>query len=242
IGQAVHRHGGLLCIDGIQAVGALKIDLADSPIDVLACGGYKWLCGPVGTGFAYVRPDRAAELVPPTGTYKNLSDDWDRRVQGAIRAATPYPDRGARLAGDRRRFETPKPSPILYSGLAASLRLIALVGVERIEARIRTLVTRFQGALADRGVPVLYPIDPQHRSGIVSVAVPVGTEDPSRNEAIEEHLRNLRVLAQVRAGGLRFAIHAFNTEEEVDMAAEAARELRKWLNGETGGHRPDRRG
>lgn len=240
LGEAVHRHGGLLCVDGIQAVGALKVDLADSPIDVLACGGYKWLCGPLGTGFTYTRPELVAQLTPSTGTYKNLSDEWDREVQDAIRAATTYPDRGVLLAADRRRFETPKPSPILYSGLVASLRLIVRLGVETIEERILRLVARFLDLLAKRSVPVLYTLDEEHRSGIVSVAIPGSTTDPARCEAIEDRLRCTRVLAHVRSGGVRFAIHVFNTEQEIDAAAEAVYELRDWLHGdaEKHGHQP----
>ncbi|MEN6369721.1 MAG: aminotransferase class V-fold PLP-dependent enzyme [Thermotogota bacterium] len=240
LGEVVHRHGGLLCVDGIQAVGALRIDLADSPIDVLACGGYKWLCGPLGTGFTYVRPELAAQLTPSTATYKNLSDEGDREVQDVIRTAATYPDRGILLAEDRRRFETPKPSPILYNGLAASLRLIVRAGAEAIEERILGLVARFLDALAERNVPVLYPLDEKHRSGIVCVAIPASTTDPARCEAIENHLRDLRVLAHVRAGGVRIAIHAFNTEQEIDDAAEAVRELRNWLYGDADkhGHHP----
>jgi selenocysteine lyase/cysteine desulfurase len=49
-----------LVVDAIQGLGAVSVDLAATPVDILACGGQKWLLSPWGSGFAYVRK----ELIP----------------------------------------------------------------------------------------------------------------------------------------------------------------------------------
>src|SRR5207302_1924269 len=57
LGELCRERGVALCVDAIQSVGALPLDLSKIPIDFIACGGHKWLLGPQGTGFLYVRRD-----------------------------------------------------------------------------------------------------------------------------------------------------------------------------------------
>jgi selenocysteine lyase/cysteine desulfurase len=58
------QHGAQLFVDGIQAIGAVPLDLGASGIDYLSCGAHKWLMGLEGVGFLYVRQARAAQLRP----------------------------------------------------------------------------------------------------------------------------------------------------------------------------------
>jgi cysteine desulfurase/selenocysteine lyase len=51
LGAACRQAGVLLVVNASQAVGARPVDVATTPVDALACCGYKWLCGPYGTGF-----------------------------------------------------------------------------------------------------------------------------------------------------------------------------------------------
>lgn len=56
--------GVLLVVNASQAAGARPIDVATTPVDALICCGYKWLCGPYGTGFTWLHPDLLARLRP----------------------------------------------------------------------------------------------------------------------------------------------------------------------------------
>src|SRR5258705_281416 len=65
LSAATRRTGAYLVVDAIQAVGQLPVDLRETPVDILACGGQKWLLSPWGSGFVYVRRDLIRELRPP---------------------------------------------------------------------------------------------------------------------------------------------------------------------------------
>jgi selenocysteine lyase/cysteine desulfurase len=64
LGAACRERGIYFVVDAIQGLGALTLDLARTPVDVLACGAQKWLLSPWGTGFVYVRPELVAALEP----------------------------------------------------------------------------------------------------------------------------------------------------------------------------------
>jgi cysteine desulfurase/selenocysteine lyase len=68
IGNACREANVLFVVNGAQGVGAIPLDVADYPIDVLTSVGFKWLCGPYGTGFCWIGP-RAAEYMHPTKLY-----------------------------------------------------------------------------------------------------------------------------------------------------------------------------
>ena len=220
LADAIHEEGGLLCVDAIQSIGALAVDVEALGIDVLATGGYKWLCGPLGTGFAYVRDAVAAELHPPTMDYANLQEStygrvWDSLVTGADVEMSCSP-----RALDRRRFEGEGWSPVLMSGLAASLRLLLDVGIDAIAARIESLVSYAIDGLARCALPILSPTDPAKRSGIVTIGIPQNLRDPAQVKAVDQRMKDAKLVAFLRGGGLRLAIHAFNTEQEIDAAID----------------------
>jgi cysteine desulfurase/selenocysteine lyase len=68
IGQICRSSDALFVVNGSQGVGALPISVRHRPIDVLISVGFKWLCGPYGTGFAWLGP-RALERIRPTKLY-----------------------------------------------------------------------------------------------------------------------------------------------------------------------------
>ncbi len=215
---AVHAVDGLICVDAIQSVGALRVDVKDLGIDVLATGGYKWLCGPLGTGFAYIAPRCRELLEPRVVDYGNLAPVEQKAVWDALVAGTEYPMAQVPLPADGTRYEPEGLSPLLFKGLSASLRLFLDFGTEAIEARVADLVDHLIAALEREHLAILSPTDRAVRSGIVTVRVPFDLRQPNAVRGLEERLRSARIVAHPRGGGLRFAVHFFNTEEELDEA------------------------
>src|SRR5256885_8089067 len=65
LGAACRANGTFLVVDGIQGVGNSVLDVRETPVDILACGGQKWLLSPSGSGFVYVRRGRISAPHPP---------------------------------------------------------------------------------------------------------------------------------------------------------------------------------
>lgn len=64
LSKMTHEVGALLFVDAIQSLGAVKVDVREFGIDAMSAGGYKWLCGPIGTGLLYVKKEIIEEINP----------------------------------------------------------------------------------------------------------------------------------------------------------------------------------
>ena len=120
LSAATREAGAYLVVDAIQAVGQVPIDLRKTPVDVLACGGQKWLLSPWGSGFVYVRRELIRELRPAVTGWMAFegTDDFTRLTQ--------YDDR---LRGDARRFELITLPYQDFAGMNASVRMLLDAGI-----------------------------------------------------------------------------------------------------------------
>lgn len=225
LAEAVHKVDGLICVDAIQSLGVFQVDAPQLGIDVLATGSYKWLCGPLGTGFAYVRPDLMETLDPVTLAYANLPTQEEETVWKALVSGADYPMQHAPLSSNWKRFEAQGLSRVLFQGLATSLGVLLDFGIDRIESRIAELVDYSIERLTAAGIEILSPIAPKERSGILTVRVPFDLSRPDQVEALENRLKQARIKAHPRSGGLRLSIHFFNTTDEIDQVVEFLKTL-----------------
>jgi selenocysteine lyase/cysteine desulfurase len=225
LAEAVHKLGGLICVDAIQSLGVLKVDVKDLGIDVLATGGYKWLCGPLGTGFAYIREGLMEKLLPPIANYANLPNSDEEIVWNALVAGTNYPTEHAPLAKNGKRFEAEGLSATLFTGLAASLRYFLDMGDEAIEAKITELVSYCIDESQQAGIDLLSPTAPEERAGIVTLRVPFDLSQPAEVGKLEKKLREAKINAHPRSGGLRLSIHFFNTPQDIDRVTSFVKKL-----------------
>src|SRR5260370_31937250 len=80
LGVACRANGTFLVVDGIQGVGNSVLDVRETPVDILACGGQKWLLAPWGSGFVYVRRELISVLEPAVAGWIAFrgTDDFSR--------------------------------------------------------------------------------------------------------------------------------------------------------------------
>jgi selenocysteine lyase/cysteine desulfurase len=199
LSAATRRTGAYLVVDAIQAVGQLPVDLRETPVDILACGGQKWLLSPWGSGFVYVRRDLIRELSPPVTGWMAFegTDDFTR--------LTSYSDT---LRADARRFELITLPYQDFAGLNASLGLLLELGVERIQAHLQRLHEPVLAWASRTGTQVASPLG-AHGSGILCLA-PADVGDAFRR------LKAARIICSLREGAIRLSPHAYNTVEEME--------------------------
>jgi cysteine desulfurase/selenocysteine lyase len=212
-----------LVVDTVQQLGAFPIDVRKTPIDVLACGGHKWLNAPFGVGLLYINRNVLPALRPPLTGYLNIETPeggWGNYFQ------TPEitPVRDYKFVTDARRFEIGGTSNYPGAiGLAASLHMINQLGGANIASYLCDLTTHLLTGLEQLGVEIVTPLELEHRSGIVTFSL--GSRD--RNVALMEYLLEHKVLISVRytsgVGGVRISSHFFNTKEDLDRAVEHIR-------------------
>jgi cysteine desulfurase/selenocysteine lyase len=205
LGTALRGRDTLLVVDGVQAVGGLRLDLSSTPVDFLAVGAQKWLLGPMGVGFAYVGP-RMLERLHPVA----IGPDSVVRSQ-------EYLDYDLTLKPDARRFEEAAPNYPGILGMGAAVNLLLRCGMPAVEDVVLRLADRLREELPSRGYElVVEPTVPSERSGIVSFRHPrmVPTE-------LHTRLRDAGVIISLRSDFLRASPHYYNSDEDLDRLLEA---------------------
>ncbi|MEO6446035.1 MAG: aminotransferase class V-fold PLP-dependent enzyme [Gemmatimonadaceae bacterium] len=206
LGRACRERGIWFIVDAIQGVGAVSLDLSALSVDILACGGQKWLHSPWGTGFVYVRRDLVRSLEPVEVSWMSVrnSDDFTRMLEYDF----VYRD-------DARRFEMVTLPFQEFAGLNASLDLYFEVGPAVIARRIAALTTQMvDWAQARPDMRLLTPPDPERRAGIVAVV-------PPHAGRASERLAAAGVSHSLREGAIRLAPHWFTPRAHVDVALAA---------------------
>jgi cysteine desulfurase / selenocysteine lyase len=203
IGAACRERGIFFIVDAIQGVGATPLDVASLHVDVLACGAQKWLLGPWGTGFVWVRPELVQTLEPSAVGWMSVqnSDDFGRLI-----------DYDFTWRDDARRFEVITLPYQEFAGMNSSLELFFELGLDDAMAHIASLADRivvWAGARDD--VTLVTPAARSRRAGIVSVA-------PRDPPAASQRLTAARVVHSLREGAIRLSPHFYNTAEEVEEA------------------------
>jgi selenocysteine lyase/cysteine desulfurase len=155
VGKALRDRNILLCVDGIQSVGAFPINAAQ--VDFLAADAHKWLLGPCGAGLFYVRKSMQAKLRPTVYGWHNVRcPDFVAQEQLAYQP-------------DARRYEAGSANLMGLVGLNAAMELLLEIGLENIAARLLHLRGLLVAGLQQKGWTVLQPdVPPQNASGIVS--------------------------------------------------------------------------
>jgi len=206
IGRWCRENGRLFCVDAIQSLGALPVDVKAMCIDFLASGSQKWLLGPVGAAVLYI-DGGWIERLPPlvVGAYSVVDpDNYDRYDYT--------------LPADCRRHDSGTMPLLAITGLRAAVDLLLDVGIEAIERQIRRVTDHLVNGLRNRGCRVVSPRDADHWSGIVSF-LPRGPADLNQ-QAIQLRKRH-RIELVVRAGRLRASPHFYNTAEQMDQLVDA---------------------
>jgi selenocysteine lyase/cysteine desulfurase len=204
LGTACRANGTFLVVDGIQGVGNSMLDVRETPVDILACGGQKWLLSPWGSGFVYVRRELIPALEPVVTGWMAFegTDDFSRLTEYA-----------PTFRSDARRFEMVTLPFQDFYGMTASLGLLGELGLEDIARYTRALhepVFRWADA---HGVRIASPRDEAHRSAIVCVA-------PEHPAEAYHALKRAHVVCSLREGAIRLAPHCYNTVEEIERVLD----------------------
>lgn len=218
IGEFARERGILFVVDASQTAGVFPINVEEMKIDVLCFTGHKGLLGPQGTGGMYVREGVNIRPLKAGGTgVQTYSKSQPVQMPTALEAGT--------LNGHG------------IAGLHAALGYIEEHGIGAIRKREQELMRRFYEGVKDiENVTVYGDFDTMDRCAIVTLNI--GDYDSS--EVSDELLTGYgistrsgghcaplmhKALGTVEQGAVRFSFSHYNTDEEVDAAVKAVREL-----------------
>ena len=195
---ALAATGARLLLDGAQGLGAMPVDVKELGCDFYAATGQKWLCGPNGLGYLYVRGELLPELLPAWPGYMSLSE--------------PGRPLDLELRPEARRFDMAAPAPHQYAWALAALDVLEAPGIDRVHAESAERAERLAVALADAG----RAIAPRGRTTLVS------WEDPDPPAAAERLLdQDIAVRHLPGTPYVRASVGGWTSEAEIERLLAA---------------------
>ncbi len=204
--QMCDRHGTLLSVDAIQGVGAIRLNLRETPVDFLSAGVQKWQLGPQGVGIVYVS-ERAQDVI------RQAHLGWI-----SVRNAWDFFDYEQELQEDARRYENGTYNAIGISGYHGSLELFSRVGFDRASELVRANAAHTWRRAHERGFDVVTPESAGERAGIVTLR-------HERAEELQKALHERNIIVSARVGHIRISPHFYNTTDEIDAMLNVLHEL-----------------
>lgn len=201
-------------IDGAHGPGMLNLDLKKLGCDFYATSCHKWMLGPGGTGFLYIREELLDALqVYHVGAYSDAG--WDLTATPMLKGYNPT----------AHRFDFGSQSASLFTGAEESANFLDEIGMSRIETRVRELGTRLQHGLLDLGhkIEMLTPREAQSRAAMVTFKIPKMTSTDFDTIAVQNHFR-IRIVPESGLNAIRISTHIYNNEADVDRFVKLVRE------------------
>ncbi len=197
ISDMAHDHGAKLLVDATQAVGALDVNYHDSNVDFVSVAPYKYLMGPTGLAFLYIREDNIDQLTPDRTGWKNQIFEGDNPEE-------------AITEGTAEKFEY---GTIHFQGVYAlekSMDYLNAIGMDKVAERNLMLSNYLFDELVSKGKKMYTPDTP--KSPIVSYF----EKDPLPL-ATNLQAQNIKVTGREAHGGhMRISGHFYNTKEDID--------------------------
>ena len=218
VGEIAKKHGVLFILDASQTAGVFPIDVQEMGIDILCFTGHKGLLGPQGTGGIYVREGLTVRPLLCGGSgVQTYNKKHPSEMPTALEAGT--------LNGHG------------IAGLDAAVEYLMETGIDTIREREQDLMWRFYEGVKDiPGVKVYGDFSTRERCAIVTLNI--GDYDSS--EVSDELLMTYGIstragghcaplmheaLGTVEQGAVRFSFSHYNTDEELNTAIQAVKEM-----------------
>ena len=187
----------LFCVDAIQSLGILTIDVKRDHIDFLSADGHKWMLSVEGLGGFYISREVLEKVYPVTVGWGNMVN------------AADYMNYEFVFRPDAQRFEEGSPNTMSIPAFGAALALLLETGIENIEQRVMALGDTILEQLQKRGLKIYSSTQPEERSGNIAFVM---NQDVSR---LYDWMLENKVKITVRDGLVRLSPHFYNSEDEI---------------------------
>tara|TARA_B100000315_G_scaffold131878_1_gene121370 strand:+ start:3623 stop:4825 length:1203 start_codon:yes stop_codon:yes gene_type:complete len=200
--EAAHARSIYVHVDGAQVWGAMALDLREFNVDSFSASAHKWLMGPKEVGLLYVREQNIEDIWPNT-----VAPGWGSDVQTRLVGARKFESLGQR-----------DDSALAAIGISAIQH--RNIGHKRIDARIVQLSQYLKEGIAELGLELVTPMDPD-----LSFGVCITRASGSQGDAVSNRLYTEHGIAASSTGGVRLCPTIYNSLEHIDRAIAGIKAL-----------------
>ena len=215
LGEICHSKGVRFVVNGSQAIGTKSIGINDLRLDAITSCGFKWLCGPYATGFVWIKPDLRKELNYNNNYWltlqsgRSLNDMKDQRYDLSLDDSSNKYD----IFCTANFFN--------FMPWTESVRLLAEIGMDKVEAYDRYLVNYFVDNLDYTKYKLLSPQNNSNQSALIVIS----HTDQNINNKVYDLLKSNGVDIALREGNLRIAPHIFNQKSDLEKLLELLKSI-----------------
>lgn len=207
IGNYCRANNIIFCVDGIQGIGALQVDVKKCKIDFLSCGTQKWLLGMQGLAFIYIDEEFQKKMIPGNIGWLSVENAWNLL------------DYKLELKKSADVFESGTLNTFGIYVFNTSLNLFKNYGFEKVESEVLSNSKYFISKLNQIGIKcLLSKCSDLELSGIVTIKV-------DNTEKVFNQLSEKRIICSLREGLIRFSSHFYNTSQEIDRVVDELQKI-----------------
>lgn len=208
-GDICQAHGIIFVLNVAQSAGAVPLDIGSWPVDAVVGAGYKWLCGPYGTGFAWIKPELRQQLnVNHAYWIPYLSDD-ELQSEGPLAYKELKTARQLDVFGTANFFN--------FVPFREAVDYFLDIGLDNVAVYHSQLIDQLINGLADSPYEIISPTKGEERSSLVFIS----HRDPAQNPAVFRRLQEQNIYLAFWKGRLRIAPHVYNTQEHINIVIKA---------------------
>ena len=207
IGNHCRANNIIFCVDGIQGIGAMRIDVTKCKIDFLSCGTQKWLLGLQGLAFIYVDEELQNKMIPANVGWLSVENAWDLL------------DYKMDLKSSANVFQGGTLNAFGIYAFNTSLKLFKDFGFDKVESEVLSNTKYFISKLKSIGLNCTLSNCPENNlAGIVTIK-------PDSPENIFNELSKQKIICSLREGFIRFSPHFYNTFLEIDTVVDELQKI-----------------
>jgi selenocysteine lyase/cysteine desulfurase len=203
ITRIAHDAGALVMLDDYQDCGTRPVDVKAMNLDFYVTGTLKYLLGPPGLAFLYVRNELIPSLAPT--------------VTGWFGQANPftYNPQHFELSPTARRFESGSPSVPNVYGALPGFQMLQEIGMEQVASHVKKLAQALLNRTRELGILTKTPAES---------AGPLVVLQCRDSAQLLHALAQNGIVASNRFDGLRISFHVYNTLDDVEAVAEVLKQ------------------
>lgn len=202
LGKFCEENNILFCVDAIQGLGAVQLDVTKCKVNFLSCGSQKWLLGLMGLSFIYVNDRLMQSIHPAYAGWLSVENAWNLL------------EYELKFRPNAERFQPGTLNAFGIYALNESLKIFFEIGWEIVENAVLNNSIYFINKLDELNFnPILKGLEAKNFAGIVSFKHHKSTQ-------IFETLKNKNIHCAVREGMVRFSPHYYNVKDEIDTVVD----------------------
>jgi len=216
IAQLGHEKGLWVFYDGAHGPGMTNLDLKTMGCDFYATCCHKWMCGPKGTGFLYVKKE-LLDVLQARWIGGGSDTGWDLTVDPPVfKGYVPT----------AHRYDYATQNAAIYKGVGAAIDFLHHIGIENVIRRGYVLAGHLQQELLKLGdkVEMLTPTEDRSRGNLIGFRLKNIAYDKFGEHAAKKGFR-IRLVGEGKLNSIRVSTHLYNNFEEVDKFVEAVKEV-----------------